>query len=136
LTHAGFTFSYAGERVTTTDLIDRLAEHKALGAVPREELAWLATHGSLRRLEAGAVLTRKGARVEGLFVLLSGRIAMSVDRGAGPHKIMEWRGGDVLGMLPYSRLVSPPGDSVAQESSVILAVQRDHLRAMTTNVMR
>jgi len=69
--------------------------------------------------------------VEGLFVILSGHITMSVDRGAGPHKIMEWRGGDVGGMLPYSRLVSPPGDSVAQQTTEILAVHRDHLREMT-----
>jgi signal transduction histidine kinase len=113
------------------DLVDRLVEHKTLGAAPREELAWLATHGSLRQLQPGDVLTAKGTRVEGLFVILSGHITMSVDRGAGPHKIMEWRGGDVGGMLPYSRLVSPPGDSVAQQTTEILAVHRDHLREMT-----
>ena len=43
---------------------------------------------------------------------------------------MEWRAGDVTGMLPYSRLVSPPADSVAQEPSEILAVPRDDLAAM------
>ena len=48
-----------------TDLVDRLMEHKTLGAAPREELAWLASHGSLRQLNAGDVLTAKGARVEG-----------------------------------------------------------------------
>ena len=112
-------------------LVDRLAEHKTLGAAPREELAWLASHGSLRHLDAGDVLTAKGARVDGLFVVLSGRIDISVDRGAGPKKIMEWRGGDVTGLLPYSRLVSPPADTVAQESSEILAVPGDCLRAMT-----
>jgi signal transduction histidine kinase len=115
----------------TTDLVDRLAEHKTLGAAPREELAWLAAHGSLRKLNAGDVLTAKGARVEGLFVVLSGRIAISVDRGAGPHKIIEWREGDVTGLLPYSRLVSPPGDTVAQEPTEIVDVPREHLRAMT-----
>jgi signal transduction histidine kinase len=113
------------------DLVDRLAEHKMLGAAPREELEWLARHGSLRELQAGDVLTAKGAQVAGLFVFLSGHVAMYVDRGAGPHKIIEWRGGDVGGLLPYSRLVSPPGDSVAQETTEILAVHRDHLRAMT-----
>ncbi len=117
--------------MTATDLVDRLAEHKTLGAAPREELAWLASHGSVRHLDAGDVLTSKGARVEGLFVVLSGRVAIFVDRGAGRHKIMEWREGDVTGLLPYSRMVSPPGDTVAQEPSTILAVHRDHLRAMT-----
>jgi signal transduction histidine kinase len=117
--------------MTSTDLVDRLAEHKTLGEAPREELVWLATHGSLRKLQAGDVLTAKGAQVEGLFIFLSGHVAMFVDRGAGPNKIIEWRGGDVGGLLPYSRLVSPPGDSAAQETTEILAIHRDHLRAMT-----
>jgi signal transduction histidine kinase len=115
----------------TTDLVDRLAEHKTLGAAPREELVWLAAHGFLRELRAGQVLTAKGATVEGLFVVLSGRIAIFVDRGAGPQKIMEWRAGDVTGLLPYSRLVGPPGDTLAQEPTEVLAVPRDCLRAMT-----
>jgi signal transduction histidine kinase len=116
--------------MTEANLVDRLAEHKTVGAAPRKELEWLASHGSLRELNAGDVLTAKGTQVEGLFVLLSGHLAMMVDRGAGPHKIMEWREGDVTGMLPYSRIVSPPGDSVAQEASTILAIHRDHLRTM------
>jgi signal transduction histidine kinase len=116
--------------MTEQDLIERLAEHKTLGIAPRRELEWLASHGSLREMKAGDVLTAKGAQVEGLFVVLSGRLAMFVDRGAGPHKIMEWRGGDVTGLLPYSRLVSPPGDSVAQEPTAVLRVHRDHLGEM------
>src|SRR5256885_11910722 len=96
-----------------TALIDRLAVHKALGAAPREELAWLAEHGALRQLSAGDVLTAKGARVEGLFVVLSGRIAIFVNRGAGLHKIMEWREGAITGGLPSSRLLRPPVGSRA-----------------------
>ena len=64
----------------------------------------------------------------GLFVVLTGHVAIFIDRGAGRHKVLEWRAGDVAGMLPYSRLVSPPGDSVAQEPSEILAIPRDDLR--------
>ena len=62
--------------MTAMDLIDRLAGHKTLGAAPREELAWLAAHGSLRQLDEGEVLTAKGEPVAGLFVVLSGRIAI------------------------------------------------------------
>jgi signal transduction histidine kinase len=109
------------------DLVDRLAAHKTLGSAPREELAWLASHGSLRQLAEGDVLTAKGAMVAGLYVVLSGRVAIFVDRGGGSHKAMEWRGGDVTGMLPYSRLLGPPGDVVAQEPTTILAVDRDLL---------
>lgn len=116
--------------MTTTDLIDRLAAHRTLSAAPRDELAWLASNGTLRRLDVGQVLTAKGARVEGLFVVLSGRIAIFVSRGGGVHKMIEWRDGDVTGLLPYSRLTSPPGDTVAQEPSEVLALDREKLREM------
>jgi signal transduction histidine kinase len=112
------------------DLVDRLIAHKTLGGAPREELAWLAAHGTLKRLNEGDVLTAKGVEVAGLFIVLSGRIAIYIDRGTGRHKLMEWRAGDVTGMLPYSRLVSPPADSVAQEPSEILAVPRADLAGM------
>jgi|SoiMethySBSTD1v2_1073268.scaffolds.fasta_scaffold54434_2 signal transduction histidine kinase len=119
--------------MTATDIVERLAAHRALGAAPREELTWLATHGSIRELNAGHVLTAKDRTIEGLFVVLSGRITISVDRGggSGPRMIMEWRGGDVTGVLPYSRAVNPPGDTRAQEPTVVLFVHRDHFPAMT-----
>ena len=113
-----------------TDFVDRLAAHRTLGEAPREELAWLAAHGSIRQLNAGDILTPKGGPMVGLFVVLSGRITISVDRGAGPQMIMEWREGDVTGTLPYSRMVGPPGDTKAQEPTVIFAVHRDHFPAL------
>src|SRR5580698_4326256 len=113
------------------DLIDRLAEHKTLGAVSRTELAWLVAHGTLQKLNAGEVLSVKGAQVEALYIILSGRLALFVDRGAGPTKIAEWSEGDVTGMLPYSRLVAPPGDSRAAEPVEILVVSRGCFREMT-----
>jgi len=116
--------------VTAAPLVDRLAAHKTLGMAPRQELEWLASHGSLRHYREGEVVSTKGEPVEGLFVVLTGHIAIYVDRGAGRNKVTEWRAGDVTGMLPYSRLVSPPGDAVVQEASEVLAVPREHLSAM------
>jgi signal transduction histidine kinase len=121
--------------MTATELVDRLAAHRTLGAAAREELAWLAAHGSVRHMKAGDVLTAKGTAAEGLYAVLSGRITISVDRGAGPHTIMEWREGDVTGTLPYSRMVSPPGDTRAQEPTVVLAVHREHFPAMIRECM-
>ncbi len=116
--------------MTAAALIDRLAGLKTMGTAPREELEWLASHGTVRHLQANEILSAKGQRVEAMFVLLSGHVAISVDRGAGRHRILEWREGDATGMLPYSRLVSPPGDTVAFEATTILAIPRDDLREM------
>src|SRR5205809_5041797 len=116
--------------MTSADLVDRLAAHATLGGAPRKELAWLAAHGSLRHLNTGDVLTSKGQPVEGLYVVLSGRITIFVNRGTGLQKMLEWRAGDVTGVLPYSRLTTPPGDSSAQEPTEILSLHRDQLPDM------
>jgi CRP-like cAMP-binding protein len=116
--------------VTGTDLVDRLAAHKTVGAAPREELVWLAAHGTLRHMNEGEVVSAKDVPVEGLFIVLTGHVAIFVDRGAGRHKVMEWRAGDVTGMLPYSRLVNPPGDSVTQEPTEALKIPREELPTM------
>ncbi len=116
---------------TASDLVDRLAEHNTLGSAPREELAWLAAHGAVRNLAAGEILSHKGQQVEGLYVVLSGHVSLSVDRGSGPQRIIEWRTGDVTGVLPYSRLVNPPGDAIAQEPTEILALDRSQIRSLT-----
>jgi signal transduction histidine kinase len=112
--------------MTVTDLVEQLAAHKILGSAPRTELEWLAGHGSIRHLEKDEVLTRAHTNisVEGLFVLLSGRIAIYVDRGLGTNKVMEWKAGDVTGFLPYSRMSTPPGDTVAQEPTTVLLVPK------------
>ena len=112
------------------DLIDRLAEHKTLGGAPREELAWLVAHGTLRHLPVGQTVSVKGQPVVEMFIILTGHIAIYVDRGGGRHKVMEWRTGDVTGTLPYSRLVSPPGNSMTQEPSEILVISRDEFPAL------
>ena len=97
------------------DLIDRLAEHRGLSTAPRTELEWLAAHGSIRELSPGDIVSRKGRPVEGLYIILSGRLAVFIDRGAGPTKFLEWHAGDFTGVLPYSRLVAPPGDVIILE---------------------
>ena len=86
--------------MTDTDLVDRLTKHRGLATAPRVELEWLAAHGTMRRLEVGGVLSHKGVPVENMFVILSGRISITVDRGSGPHKLAEWTGGDIRACFP------------------------------------
>jgi signal transduction histidine kinase len=111
-------------------MVERLAAHKTVGSAPREELEWLVKHGSPRTLAPGDVLSTKGVPVSGLFIFLTGHVAIFIDRGAGRNKVLEFRAGDVGGVLPYSRLVSPPGDAVTQEPTEILEIPRDDIAAM------
>jgi signal transduction histidine kinase len=111
-------------------LLDRLASHHALTGVPTTELEWLVAHGTLECLETGTLLTRKGEPVEALYVILSGHLSHLVDQGGTWRKAIDWRAGDVTGMLPYSRMVVAPGNTLVQERSEIFRVDRAHLAAI------
>ena len=108
-------------------LLDRLATHRTIGAVPREELEWLAAVGREQTLEPGDVLSSPAKPVQGLYIVLNGRLSIRVDAGAGPRVVMEWRGGDVTGVLPYSRVNKPPGSVVAEERTTLVAVDASEL---------
>jgi signal transduction histidine kinase len=113
------------------ELVERLAKHRTLGAAPRGELEWLAAHGTLHHFPAGAVLSRKTEPITGLYIMFSGHVAIWVDRGAGRRKAFEWRGGDVGGILPYSRMTYPPGDSTTDEPAEILAIDKSLFPELT-----
>jgi len=111
-------------------LVDRLAALPQLKSIPREELEWLVAHGELEVYDAGTVIAPKGVRIEKLWIFLSGHVVVQVDRGVGPRKVTDWRAGDVSGMLPYSRMVGPPGDNYLEEASEFLSVHQRHFHEM------
>ena len=114
----------------STPLLERLAQHRTLNLVPRDQLAWLVSAGVEHTLEPGDVLTPSTGPVKGLYIVLDGHLLIRVDRGAGPRIVMEWHGGDVTGVLPYSRIKAPPGNVVAEERTTLLAIDADELPRM------
>jgi signal transduction histidine kinase len=116
--------------MTETDLVDRLAKHRTLGAAPREELAWLAARGHVHSLAVGEQLAHTGMPVEGMYAILSGRMAIYLDKGGAPKKLADWKAGDVTGLLPYSRLVNSPGNSYGQEPTDVFILPREHMHSM------
>jgi signal transduction histidine kinase len=116
--------------VDPSTLVNRLAALSSLADIPREELEWLVAHGEYEVWEAGEVLAPKGKLIEKLWVLLDGHVAVAVDHGAGPRRVTEWRTGAVTGLLPYSRMKSPPGGNRAESRSECLAVHMRHFTEM------
>src|SRR5262249_24532605 len=68
--------------------------------------------------------------VRAFYVVLDGHLLIRVDGGAGPRIVMEWHGGDVTGVLPYSRIKAPPGDVTAEARPELLAVPASELPHM------
>jgi signal transduction histidine kinase len=113
------------------ELIDRIAALPTLAGIPRRELEWLVSHGNLMVFEPGFVVGHKGNPIDELYIILSGHIAIRVDRGAGPRRVMDWRTGDVTGILPYSRMTGSPGDTYTEEETEMLVVRRAHFPELT-----
>jgi signal transduction histidine kinase len=113
-----------------TPLVDRLAALPKLEGIPRPELEWLVAHGDLEVCDAGTMIAPKGKRIEKLWVILTGHVAVEVDRGVGPRRVTDWRAGDVSGMLPYSRMTGPPGDNYLEAPSELLAIHERHFPEM------
>lgn len=110
-----------------TALIDRLAAHRTLASVPREELEWLVRNGYERIVGRGEVLAERGGPVPGFYAVLDGHLSIQLDSGMGLRTVMEWRGGDVTGLLPYSRIKSPLGHVVAQEQTFLFCVDKENV---------
>ena len=112
------------------DVLQRLTNHRTLSGAPPAQIEWVANHGYMRQFATGEILTARQQPVIGLHIVLSGHFVIYVEQGAGKKKVMEWRGGDITGMMPYSRLVSPPGDVIAEEPGEVFVVECKHLPQM------
>ena len=111
-------------------LLERLAAHRTIGGVPREQLEWLAAHAHPETFDTGDIVTTKAGPVHGLYVILDGHLSISVDLGNGPRVVMEFHGGDVTGILPYSRIKAPPGNVVAERRTETLRLDPPDIRPM------
>ncbi len=104
------------------EILERLANHRLVGKAPRAEHEWLAAHGEFRAYRTGEMAARKGERIADLMVVFSGRFAIHVDERMGWRRVLEWRGGDLSGLIPYSRMSASPGDTVIEEDTQALAI--------------
>jgi len=73
--------------VTEASIVERLLAHRLLKSAPREQLEWLAAHGTLERFEPGDTVSKKLEPIPALYVVLSGLLSIHVDHGAGPRRV-------------------------------------------------
>jgi signal transduction histidine kinase len=111
-------------------IVDRLAALPLFEAVPRHELEWLVERGELRTLAEGEGMSRAGAPIEEMWIVLEGRAGLYQMKGGGNRKLMEASVGYVLGALPYSRFQRSPGHVVIEEAATGFVLHRDHFPVM------
>jgi signal-transduction protein with cAMP-binding, CBS, and nucleotidyltransferase domain len=76
--------------VADQDLVERLAQHRLLSAAPREQLEWLAAHGTLQRFDVGEMVSQVDMPLRALFVVLAGISRFASTAARGPAR--SWSG--------------------------------------------
>lgn len=117
--------------MTTAEIVEKLIAHRTIGRAPRHELEWVAVHGRLRTFDQGEMIFRSTEIIDGLYIVFAGKVALYVQRGTGVRKMMEWGPGEVSGTLPYSRMTTPPGDTLAEEPVESVTIHREMFPELT-----
>src|SRR5262245_57360202 len=101
-------------------VIAELRMVQVMADLPEEQMVWLAQHASLYDFEAGDVVAAEGAPAAVLLALVHGEMRgrrEQRDHGAADTWLYVWKGGEVGGALPYSRLKIWPVTSRATAPS-------------------
>jgi signal transduction histidine kinase len=99
-----------------------------------DQLQWFASNSEEIRLSPGEVLLHEGDPADALFVLLQGAIRGRRENGAGDAPNFEAQAGQVIGMLPFSRMTNFPLTARATESAWLLRLGKDRFKDMLQGI--
>ena len=94
------------------------------------KLDWLLEHGDCIALEPGDALWEKGQEADHMYIVLEGSVQIFLEVAGQTVTGSSDRWGQVMGLLPYSRMVEFPGQGVATVPSRVLGVAREHFDEM------
>jgi signal transduction histidine kinase len=87
-------------------LIEDLRRVPLLAGLAEDELAWLAESGQERVYQTGEVVIRPGDPADAMVILFEGVIEARQPPGQPGTPTFWARGGDITGVLPYSRMTT------------------------------
>jgi CRP/FNR family transcriptional regulator, cyclic AMP receptor protein len=100
------------------------------GQLNDDDVEWLIGHGATRQVRRGDALIVQGAPIDAVFILLEGRLAVLLQRGAREREIARLNAGEIVGEMSFldSR---PPSATVRglEEESTVYAIPRAVLAA-------
>jgi signal transduction histidine kinase len=111
-------------------LAEQLRKVAVFSDLPQEDLLWFVSKCQELRLASGDIVMREGDKAEFMIVMLEGEIRARAEHGPADGPVFTMSGGEVSGMLPFSRLkvVSVTGRAVVP--SHYLAFHVSHFEEM------
>ena len=102
--------------------------------LPEESLLWLAKNVQEVFYETGEVVIQEGKPVHSFVILVDGRLQFRRESESQDLRVWDIEPGEILGKLPYSRLVSFPGTVRASTRSKVLIGSVDVFPEMIRDV--
>lgn len=97
-----------------------------MGVMDDSDLEWLIAEGESRRVKAGTVLIREGQPVEYLYIVLDGRLAVSVSSMPG-RQVAVLDSGEIVGEISFVDSRPPLASVYALNDAHLLAISREKL---------
>lgn len=97
-----------------------------LGDLDDADIEWLVRHARRRTLAPGATLIRQGEATDDLFILLEGRLAVSVE---GLGEVARLGAGEIIGEMSFVDSLPPAATVTADGDALVLAIDKADMRA-------
>jgi CRP-like cAMP-binding protein len=95
-----------------------------LGQLTDADVEWLGGVGTRRRVPRGEVLIRQGTRIDTVYLVLDGVLAITTGRGV---RLAQAVSGDILGEMSLVDAGLTAASAVVEEDALVLAVPRECL---------
>ena len=115
---------------STHPSLDELLTMSIFADIDRDALAWLASRMEVFERQAGDVMIRAGETADYLFVLFEGELHAERPEGG----VFVVRGGEVSGLLPYSRLTKYAVNARAITNIRGASLHKDHFPEMLARI--
>ena len=86
------------------ELLAKLGTIQVFEDLPREDLLWFVSQCAEHRAAPGEIIMREGDHPDYMLVMLEGEFRARAEHGNPDGPVFTISGGDVTGMLPFSRL--------------------------------
>ena len=97
-----------------------------LGEMSDDDIDWMLEMGMREYIHAGEVLIHEGKPVSGIYVLLEGKLSVSVAK-FGNKEIAQLSSGEVVGEMSFVDARPPSATVTALEDSYVFSVPRPRL---------
>jgi signal transduction histidine kinase len=111
-------------------LIEDLRKVPQLSDLSDEILQWIIDRSEVHTFEADEILTKTGDPVEYMWIIVRGSYDFYWDTNGQLTYIRSWKGGDVSGLLPYSRMKASPGYTISTSPGIGLMLNKVHFEEM------